>query len=572
MDGGGNWLLTEGTLEAHGELIRLGDGGPVPAGAKVVAHRRFEQLAREQPGATAVVTHDETLTYAQLDALANAMAARLLAAGVERERVVGICLPRRLDVLVAILGVMKAGGASLPLDLAQPLERRRFMLADAGASVLVTVPGWEDELSGGGALAVVHPVAEVDVWSVGGEAPEVDGPELEDLAYVIYTSGSTGQPKGVMIEHRSLAHYVDWGVTYFSREELRVVLMPTAFGFDMSVFEFTLPLCAGGQIVLVDNLFEIGEVEHHGLTLVNAVPSLMAALIARGATLPRSVRTAVFCGETLPFEVSEAMHRQPGIERVVNTYGPTEDTVYSTCVEVPRGVRPTIGRPFAGTQAYVVDEELRLVPRGEPGELCLGGVGLARGYKGLDELTAERFVANPFPGGERIYRTGDLVRWEDDGSLQHLGRIDHQIKLHGVRIEPGDIEDALLRHPAVRQALVVARDRHGGGKWLVGYIVCDQGAEPEGRALREMLRASLPKPMIPSVFVRLDALPLNANGKLDRAALPEPLATTTSSRELTETEQVVAELWRELLGLGGLPAPEDDYFELGGDSLRAFEL
>jgi amino acid adenylation domain-containing protein len=555
-----------GSIISPDDLLRLGDGGAVPAGADVVAHRRFERLATEQPTATAVVTHDEALTYRELDGRANAMARRLRAVGVGREQVVAICLPRRLDVLVAILGVMKAGGAYLPLDLVQPLERRRFMLADAGASVLVTVPGWEGELNGDGTLEVVHPASDQEPRLDGG------GPELEDLAYIIYTSGSTGQPKGVMIEHRSLAHYVDWGVSYFSREELRVVLMATSFGFDMSVFEFMLPLSAGGQIVLVDNLFEIGEVEHHGLTLVNAVPSLMDALLASGATLPRSVRTAVFCGETLPFEVSEAVHRQPGIERVVNTYGPTEDTVYSTYVDVPRGARPTIGRPFAGTQAYIVDEDLNLVPRGEEGELCLGGVGLARGYRNREELTAERFVASPFPGSDRLYHTGDLARWEPDGALQHLGRIDHQIKLHGVRIEPADIEEALLRHPDIRQAVVVARERRGGGRWLVAYLVCEPGAEPDGRELREMLRTSLPKPMIPSVFMRIDAMPLNANGKLDRAQLPEPLASSSSSRPLSATEQAIAEMWRDLLVLDGLPGPDDDYFELGGDSLRAFEL
>src|SRR2546423_10497033 len=283
-----------------------------------------------------------------------------------------------------------------------------------------------------------------------------------------------------MIERRSLAAYVDWGVSYFTPEELRVILMATSFGFDMSVFEFMLPLSVGGKIVLVDSLFDIRDVEHHGLTLVNAVPSLMAALLGSGMQLPRSVRTAGFCGETLPFEVSEAVHAQPGIERVVNTYGPTEDTVYSTSIEVPRGARPTIGRPFAGTQAYVVDEELNLVPRGDEGELCLSGVGLARGYKGSDELTRERFVPSAFPGSERVYRTGDLARWEPDGSLQHLGRIDHQLKLHGVRIEPADIEEAILRHADIRQAVVVAREKRGGGRWLVGYIVCDSGKEPDG--------------------------------------------------------------------------------------------
>jgi amino acid adenylation domain-containing protein len=558
------------TLDAADELIRLGDGGPVPPGAEIVAHRRFEQIARANPGLTAVVSYDETLTYGELDARANAMCRRLRAAGVGLEQVVAICLPRRLDVLVAVLAVIKSGGAYLPLDLVQPLERRRFMVRDAGASALVTVPGWEAEL-GEGSLAVVHPDTDVDE-PAGETVPAGGEPALDDLAYIIYTSGSTGEPKGVMVEQRSLAAYVDWGVSHFTPEELRVVLMATSFGFDMSVFEFMLPLSVGGQIVLVDSLFEIRDVEHHGLTLVNAVPSLMAALLGSGITLPKSVRTAVFCGEALPFEVSEAVHRQPGIERVVNTYGPTEDTVYSTCVDVPRGVRPTIGRPFPGTQAYVVDEALNLVPRGHEGELCLGGVGLARGYRGRDEHTRERFVANPFPGSDRLYRTGDLARWEDDDTLQHLGRIDHQIKLHGVRIEPGDIEEALLRHPDIRQAVVVARERRGGGKWLVGYIVCHSGTEPDGRELRDMLRTSLPKPMIPSIFVRVDALPLNANGKLDRSQLPDPLSGATGSRALTPTEQKIATIWRDLLALDGVPAPEDDYFELGGDSLRAFEL
>jgi thioesterase domain-containing protein/acyl carrier protein len=350
--------------------------------------------------------------------------------------------------------------------------------------------------------------------------------------------------------------------------------MATSFGFDMSVFEFTIPLAAGGRIVLVDNLFELPDVAHEELTLVNAVPSLMAAALASGIELPESVHTAVFCGETLPFEVSEAVHRQPGITRLMNTYGPTEDTVYSTYVDVPPGVRPTIGRSFPGTQVYIVDEELNLVPRGEPGELCLSGVGLARGYRNREELTRDKFVPNPFEGSgsDRLYRTGDLARWEDDGVLQHLGRIDHQIKLRGVRIEPGDIEEALLSHGSIRQAVVVARERPAGGKWLVAYIVCEPGTDPEGRELREMLREKLPKPMVPSAFVKIAEMPLNANGKLDRAQLPEPLSIVPGSRPLSETERVIAELWRDLLSLEGLPGPDDDYFDLGGDSLTAFEL
>lgn len=561
-------LLGTRPVELDEELIRLGDGGPPSPGAGVLAHTRLEAVARDDPDRVAVVTRGETLTYGELNARANRVARRLRAAGVEREDVVGICLPRRLDVLVTVYGVMKSGGAYLPLDLVQPLERRRFMLEDAGASCLVTAPGWRDELADGLPLAVICP----EDWAhESGAAADVAPASPGDLAYVIYTSGSTGRPKGVEIEHRSLAAYVDWGLSTFTEDELRCVLMATAFGFDMSVFEYTIPLAAGGRIVLVDNLFELPDVADEGLTLVNAVPSLMAALLARGVDLPASVRTAVFCGETLPFEVSEAVHRQRGVTRVVNTYGPTEDTVYSTYVDVPAGERPTIGQPFPGTQAYVVDDDLELVPHGEAGELCLGGIGLARGYRGREDLTNKRFVGNPFGEG-RIYRTGDLARWEADGTLQHLGRIDHQIKLHGVRIEPGDIEEALLCHPDIVQAVVVARDRPAGGRWLVAYVVCADGCDPQGRDLRAQLQELLPRTMIPSAFVKLEAMPLNANGKLDRARLPEPLTVTAAAGSLTPTEQVVAGIWRELLPLEHPPGPDDDYFALGGDSLTAFEV
>jgi amino acid adenylation domain-containing protein len=562
---------TDGALEIDGALIGLGDGGPLEATATIVAHRRIEAIARANPHEIAVTTRDETLTYAELDARTDAVSRTLRSRGIGREKVVGICLPKRLDVLVAVLGVLKAGGAYLPLDLVQPLERRRYMIEDAGVSALITLDAWAADLNSGSG-----PVITPEDWArePSGPVPPAEEVLLGDLAYIIYTSGSTGRPKGVMIEQRSLAAYVDWGISNFTHEELSGVLMATSFGFDMSIFEFMIPLAAGGRLVLVDNLFEIHDVHHRGVTLVNAVPSLMAAALAAGVELPPTVRTAVFCGEALSFEVSEAMHAHPGIERVMNTYGPTEDTVYSTFVEVPAGVRPTIGRPLPGTQAYVLDEQLNLVARGDPGELCLGGVGLARGYRRNDDLTRERFVPNPLGGmgSEFLYRTGDLARWEDDGSLQHLGRIDNQIKLRGVRIEPGDVEEAILRHPAVRQAVVMARERPAGRKWLVAYIVCDPGAEPEGSELRGMLRETVPKPMIPSVFVKLAEMPLNANGKLDRASLPEPLTKVLGSRPLTETEQALAEIWRELIPLEGLPGPDDDYFELGGDSLTAFEI
>jgi amino acid adenylation domain-containing protein len=498
------------------------------------------------------------------------VAQRLRAAGMGREDIVGVCLPQRLDALIAIYGVLKSGAAYLPLEVAQPLDRRCFMLEDAGAAALITVPEWESDLGDGSRKLVTWTGREHAAAPDPGAAPDQS---LDDLAYVIYTSGSTGRPKAVMIEHRSLAAFVHWGISAFSRDELRSVFAATAFGFDMSLFELTVPFAAGGRLVLADNFFEIGLVGDREVTLVNTVPSLMAAAL-EDTTLPETVRTAVFCGETLPFEVSERVHRQPGVTRVVNAYGPTEDTVYSTAAEVDPGERPTCGRPFPGTQVHVLDPGLTPVAAGEPGEICLGGAGLARGYLGREELTRERFVEAPMgpEGPPRLYRTGDLGRWEDDGSLQHLGRLDHQIKVRGVRIEPGEIEEALVLHPDVRQAVVTLRERQSGGKALVAYLVCAPGADPAPRDLREALRERLPEAMVPAVFVRLDEMPLNPNGKLDRARLPEPRATVADSADLSRLERDLAELWREILNLEGLPGPEDDFFELGGDSLLAFKL
>jgi amino acid adenylation domain-containing protein len=556
----------------NAELIELGDGGLLGPEAEVAAHRRFERFAHAQPGLTAVVEREETLTYGELNARADAVAGRLLEHGLGREDIVGICLPRRLDALIAIYGVLKAGAAYLPLDLAQPIARRRFMLSDTGAAAVITTSALRSDLT--------PEATQVLTWDGDGlaerasaPAPTAIGPALDDLAYVIYTSGSTGKPKGVMIEHRSLAAFAHWGVSAFSADELSRVFAATSFGFDMSLFELTIPFAAGGTLILADSFREIADAERHDVTLVNTVPSLMAAALSE-TNLPASVRTAVFCGETLPPDVAEKVHGQRGIERVVNAYGPTEDTVYSTAGDVPAGRRPTCGRPFPGTQVYLLDPDLKLAAAGAEGEICLGGAGLARGYLGREELTRERFVEQPLgpDGPERVYRTGDLGRWEPDGSLQHLGRLDHQIKLRGVRIEPGEIEQALVRHPGVAQALVVARERAAGGKLLVAYVVRSPGADPDRHALRDLLRKTLPAPMVPSAFINLDALPLNANGKLDRARLPEPQSAAASPASLSRDELALAELWREVLQLDGLPAPDDDFFELGGDSLLAFKL
>ncbi len=557
---------------ASPELRELGDGGPLPVDALMPAHKRFERTARRQPEKTAVVSRQGMLSYAELDSRATAVATHLRGLGVGREDIVAICLPHRLDALIAIYGVLKAGAAYLPMHVSQPLARRRFMLEDTAASALITIPAWKDDLAANSAQVLLWEEQRPARTSrqPTGEPPQ---PGLDDLAYVIYTSGSTGQPKGVMIEHRSLAAYVHWGLTAFSADELARVFAATSFTFDMSLYELTVPFAAGGTLVLADNFAEIAKAHDQGLTLVNTVPSLMAAFLEHGS-LPPSVETAVFCGETLPQDVAAKVHRQAGVRRVVNAYGPTEDTVYSTATDVQPGDRPTCGRPLAGTQVYLLDSDLKMVPRGEAGEICLGGVGLARGYLGREDLTRERFVQYPFgpSGPPRVYRTGDLGRWEADGSLQHLGRIDDQIKLHGVRIEPGEIEDALVRHPDVDRAAVALRERTTGGKSLVGYVVRKPGRDPSTGALRDALRKTLPEPMVPSTFIKLEELPLNSNGKLDRSRLPAPQALVSDSGPLSQDERDLAEIWRDLLNLQDIPGPDDDFFDLGGDSLLAFQL
>ena len=536
-----------------------------PARTHEAPHALFELIAEADPSLTAVEHRGERLTYGELEMWSGAIAGELRRRGVGPEAVVGICLRRTPAAIAAILGVHRAGGAYLPLDPAHPHERLRFMAEDAGAAVVIADEGLDL------GLPVVDPAGLRQRTRAFGRSVV---PDPGALAYVMYTSGSTGKPKGVMIEHRSLAAFVDWGLASFSREELSSVLASTSLGFDISIFEVFVPLAAGGRIVLEENLLALRGGTGEGVTLVNTVPSPMAALLA-DTTLPDSVETVILAGEPLSRELAMRVHEQPGVRRLVNAYGPTEDTIYSTCAEVSGGERPTIGRPLPGSHAHVVDEHMQPVPAGTAGELLLGGPKLARGYRNRPELTSERFIQNPLPGDgpERLYRTGDLASIEPDGTIAHLGRIDEQIKLRGIRIEPGEIEDALVRIDGVRQAAVVARAAPSGEKQLVAYVV------PEGdplvpRDLRAELRRALPEALVPAVVVSLESLPLNANGKLDRKALPAPAERVAprSSDGLTGTERRLAGMWADLLGLRHLPGPADEFFELGGSSLIAFEL
>ncbi|HSK80849.1 MAG TPA: amino acid adenylation domain-containing protein, partial [Thermoanaerobaculia bacterium] len=416
--------------EWSGAGVEAGDGG-------ACLHDLVFAQALRTPQATAVIHGTERTTYEELAHRAAELAATLREMGIGPEARVGVMLERGPEMVVSVLGVLTAGGAYIPLDPAHPEERRRMILEDAGISALVTGRG-------------------VEAWAGGGVPAR---PLSGNLAYVLYTSGSTGRPKGVAVEHRSAVARVRWAGEVYPPEDLAGVLAATSLGFDLSVFELFVPLSQGGAVILADDALAFPDLPFRGeVTLINTVPSALAELL-RAGSVPATVRTVNLAGEALPAALAEEVHRQLPGARLWNLYGPTEDTVYSTFAPVRLGETPLIGRPLAGTRAYVLDWEMQPLPAGVPGELFLGGAGQARGYLGRPDLTAERFVPDPFgPSGGRLYRTGDLVRFRADGALDFLGRIDHQVKVRGFRVELGEIEAALARHPAVEAAAVVLRE------------------------------------------------------------------------------------------------------------------
>ncbi|TQF02739.1 amino acid adenylation domain-containing protein [Kitasatospora acidiphila] len=544
----------------------------------------FEAQVVRTPGAVAVVFEGVEVSYAELDARVNRLARLLVGEGVGPESVVAVCLPRGVDAVVALLGVLKAGGAYLPVDPGYPVERIGFMVADA-LPVVALVSGATVSVVPGSVRSVVLDAPET-VASLAGLSAGVlsDAERLAPLglahpAYVIYTSGSTGRPKGVVVEHRSVAALLSWASGVFGGGDFERVLVSTSFNFDVSVFELFGPLVSGGSVEVVPDLLALadGGRTEWGVSLVSGVPSAFAQVLA-GEGLSVAPRTVVLAGEALTADAVSAIRGAlPGV-RVANIYGPTEATVYSTAWfaegEVAGAV--PIGRPIANARAYVLDGSLQPVIPGVAGELYLAGAGLARGYLGRAGLTAERFVASPFgAAGERLYRTGDLVRWSRDGEIEYLGRADEQVKVRGFRIELGEVQAAVAAHPQVVQAVVVAREDVPGDKRLVAYVVTAVDVSGElGVLVREFVGERLPSYMVPSAVVVLDALPLSVNGKLDRRALPAPdfAAAAGAGREpATEQERMLCEAFAEVLGLPAVGV-EDDFFMLGGHSLLATRL
>ncbi|MBG0857036.1 amino acid adenylation domain-containing protein [Streptomyces spinoverrucosus] len=515
----------------------------------------FRAQAARTPDALALVFGEQRLTYAELDARVEHTARVLAGTGVGPERTVAVALPRSVELVVALLAVHRAGGAYLPLDADQPAERRALMLDEARPVCVI-----EDTLPEG-------PY---------GEPPTSYDPSSP--AYVIYTSGSTGRPKGVVVPHQGIANRLLWmqdahGLTAEDR-----VLQKTPAGFDVSVWEFFWPLITGAALVLArpdghrDPVYLARLIREQRVTTAHFVPSMLQVFLEEPAAARCTGLRRVMCsGEALPLPLSHRFHQVlPGVA-LHNLYGPTEASVDVTAIEVlPGAERVVIGRPVWNTRAYVLDAALRPVPPGVAGELYLAGVQLARGYLDRPALTAERFVADPYGGpGARMYRTGDLARWRPDGTLDFLGRTDHQVKIRGVRIEPGEIEAVLARHACVAHTVVVPHDQR-----LVAYVVPAEGRHPDPAALRRHTAAALPEHMVPAAFVPLDALPLTPNGKLDRRALPAPdfaAGTGTGGRPRDAREEILCGLFADVLGVDRVGV-DDDFFTLGGHSLLAMRL
>jgi amino acid adenylation domain-containing protein len=535
-------------------------------------HQLVEAQARRTPDAVALACGGARLSYRELDARANQAARLLRRHGVGREVLVGVYLERSPELLVAMLGVLKAGGAYVPLDPAYPRARVELMLADTRVPVLLTHPALAGRVDAGAASVVV-----LDGWgALEGESaePVESGAGPENLSHVIYTSGSTGRPKGVQIRHGSVAALVRWAAGALGIGEGTAVLASTSVCFDVHVAETWVPLALGGRIVLVGNALELSSLAEP-VEVASMVPSAAAELLRMGA-IPGCVRSLNLGGEPLRNELAQALYALTPVERVLNLYGPTEDTTYSTCHLAARGsTRPMpVGVPVDGTRARVLDAALSPVADGEVGEVWLAGDGLARGYLRRPGATAERFVPDPFgaPGG-RMYRTGDLGRVAEDGVLECLGRVDHQVKVRGYRVELGEVEEALRGHPSIADAAAAARDDGAGGRLLVGYAVAAEGAAPSPAELKAAVKARLPEYMVPSFIVLLPALPRLPNGKVDRAALPAPAADAARpyAPPRTPAEEAVCRIWEEVLGTARVGV-DDDFFDLGGHSLRATQV
>jgi amino acid adenylation domain-containing protein/non-ribosomal peptide synthase protein (TIGR01720 family) len=551
-----------------------------------LVHELYEAQVSRSPEAVAVVFESEQLTYRELNERANRLAHHLRELGVGPEVLVGICVERSLEMVIGLMGILKAGGAYVPLDPSYPRERLDFMIHDVQATVLLTQTHLRELIPDMGAKVIC-----LDAEGDGLAQKRIDNPSSgvgdTSLAYMIYTSGSTGRPKGAMNIHAGFRNRLQWMQQAYQLTASDVVLQKTPYSFDVSVWEFFWPLMVGARLVVArpeghrDSAYLAQLINQQGVTTLHFVPSMLHVFLDElGPGKCKSLKRVLCSGEALSFELTERFFARSEAE-LHNLYGPTEASIDVTswaCERDAAGKVIPIGRPIANTQLYVLDARLSPVPLGVPGELSIGGVQLGRGYWRRADLTAERFIPDPFSArpGARLYRTGDLSRWLPDGSVEYLGRIDYQVKLRGFRIELGEIEAALGQHPGVREAVVLTREDTPGDMRLVAYLVACEVPAPGGGELWSWLQHRLPEYMVPGVYVFLDAMPLTPSGKIDRRSLPapdrargEPEAALSAPR--TPLEELLAGIWAQVLGVERVGI-HDNFFALGGHSLLATQV
>ena len=558
--------------EAETKLIAQWNATEMPFLRAARAHDLFEAQARRTPDAVAAVFEDQRITYRELDARADVLARRLRAKGIRRGARAGLAVERSIEMLVGIFGVLKAGGAYVPLDPAFPSDRLAFMCEDAELTVLVTTKHVSETFPHSTAPTLLIDAPDEDAPPFGADGAATP----EDPAYVIYTSGSTGRPKGVVLPHRAVVNFLTTMAERPGITASDVVLAVTTLSFDIAVLELYLPLTVGARVVIasrettIDGASLLEAMRANGVTMLQATPSTWRVLIDAGWNGDPKLK-ALCGGEALPLDLAAALHTRA--REVWNMYGPTETTVWSTCFRIEGALeRVPIGKPIGNTQCHVLGANLEPVPIGVRGELYIGGDGVALGYLGRPELTAERFVRDPFAHkpNARMYRTGDHARWTATGDLEFFGRDDGQVKVRGHRIELGEIEARLLERGGLREACVAVREETAGDARLVAYYVPLPGESLTQTELRKHLRGLLPEYMVPQHFIEVDALPKTPNGKIDRKALPSPFGVAAAANEYvppsTEAEKLVAEVWSEVLGVPQVSA-HDNFFNLGGHSL-----
>jgi amino acid adenylation domain-containing protein len=551
----------------------------------VCLHQLFEAQVERTPEAVAVVFEGKQLSYQELNNRANQLAHYLQGLGVGPDALVGLFMERSLEMVIGMYGILKAGGAYVPLDPEYPPERLAYMLKEARVPVLLTQKHLLASLPENEAKVIC---LDSDWSTVANKSSDnlVNKTKAENLAYVIYTSGSTGTPKGVMNIHRGICNRLLWMQEAYHPTEADRVLQKTPFSFDVSVWEFFWPLLVGARLIVArpgghkDSNYLVKVIQREEVTTIHFVPSMLQVFLEeKGVERCHSLKRVICSGEALPYELQERFFTKLGAE-LHNLYGPTEaavDVTYWACKQKSEHNIVPIGYPVANTQIYILDPRLQPVPIGVPGELHIGGIQVARGYLNRPELTAEKFIPDPFSHepGARLYKTGDLARYLLGGEIEYLGRIDHQVKVRGLRIELGEIEAVLSEHKAVSQAVIVVRESRAHDKQLMAYFVLEPDQDVTVTELRKHLRTRLPEYMIPQHFVKLDALPLTPNGKVDRRALPAPQEDRQTDESYVapqnEVEKTIAGIWQELLNIKTVGI-HDNFFELGGHSLLLVKM